>query len=125
LTLKTKKRSKKKRSLKINSLVSITKLCLSNFPIKIELKKNLVLLEKASKEKDFKMTASLTKNLKKLRKMYELPDAVLALSFYMPDLFMRIQLPTQPTNVPNDMKLEEMLHCTTSRSEDMMACPEA
>jgi len=59
-----------------------------------ELKKNLVLLEKASKDKDFKITASLTKNLKKLRKMYELPDAVLALSFYMPDLFMRIQLPT-------------------------------
>ena len=56
----------------------------------IELKKNLVLLEKASKDKDFKMTASITKNLKKLRKMYELPDAVLVLSFYLPDLFMRL-----------------------------------
>lgn len=55
-----------------------------------ELKKNLVLLEKASKDKDFKITASLTKNLKKLRKMYELPDAVLALSFYLPDLFIRL-----------------------------------
>lgn len=33
-----------------------------------ELKKNLILLEKASKEKDFKLTASLTKSLKKLRK---------------------------------------------------------
>jgi len=56
----------------------------------LELKKNLVLLEKASKDMDFKMTASLTKNLKKLRKMYELPDAVLVLSFYLPDLFMRL-----------------------------------
>lgn len=53
-----------------------------------------MLLEKASKDKDFKITATLTKNLKKLRKMYELPDAILALSFYMPDLFFRIQLPT-------------------------------
>lgn len=56
--------------------------------------------------------------------MYELPDVVLALSFYMPDLFMRIQLPTQPTNVAKDMKIEEMLHCTTSRSEEMMSHPE-
>ena len=71
------------------------------------------------------MSASLTKNLKKLRKMYELPDAVLCLSFYMPDLFMRIQLPTQPTNAPKDMKLEDMLHCTTSRSEEIMSHPEA
>jgi hypothetical protein len=89
-----------------------------------ELKKNLVLLEKASKDKDFKITASLTKNLKKLRKMYELPDVVLALSFYMPDLFFRIQLPTQPTNVAKDMKIEDMLHCTTARSEEMMSHPE-
>jgi hypothetical protein len=59
-----------------------------------ELKKNLVLLEKASKDKDFKMAGTLTKNLKKLRKMYDLPDAVLALSFYLPDLFIRLMLPT-------------------------------
>lgn len=52
-----------------------------------------MLLEKASKDKDFKMTASITKNLKKLRKMYELPDAVLVLSFYLPDLHMRLLLP--------------------------------
>lgn len=62
--------------------------------IYIELKKNLVLLEKASKDMDFKSTASLSKNLKKLRKMYELPDAVLVLSFYLPDLYMRLLLPT-------------------------------
>lgn len=60
----------------------------------LELKKNLVLLEKASKDKDFKMAGTLTKNLKKLRKMFDLPDAVLALSFYLPDLFMRLMLPT-------------------------------
>ena len=108
-----------------NSLVSEIHKFTNSIMIELELKKNLVLLEKASKDKDFKITASLTKNLKKLRKMYELPDAVLALSFYMPDLFMRIQLPTQPTNVPKDTKLEEMLHCTTERSEEMMACPEA
>ena len=43
-------------------------------------------------DKDFKMTASITKNLKKLRKMYELPDAVLVLSFYLPDLQVNLYL---------------------------------
>jgi len=83
-----------------------------------------VLLEKAGVDKDFKMTASLTKNLKKLRKMYDLPDAVLALSFYLPDLFMRLLLPTQPTDVPSDKKIEDMLHCTTARAEDIMKLAE-
>ena len=87
----------------------------------IELKKNLVLLEKASKDKDFKMTATISKNLKRLRKTYELPDAVLVLSFYLPDLFMRLMLPTQPTTVPATTKLEDFLHCTTARSEEIMA----
>ena len=64
------------------------------------MKKNLVLLEKASKDKDYKMTASITKNLKKLRKMYDLPDACLVVSFYLPDLYMRLMLPTQPTDLP-------------------------
>jgi hypothetical protein len=80
----------------------------------------LVLLEKASKDMDFKMTASLTKNLKKLRKMYDLPDAVLVLSFYMPDLFMRLMLPTQPTALPEGANIEEFLHCTTDRQEEIM-----
>ena len=93
--------------------------------IHIELKKNLVLLEKASKDRDFKATASLTKNLKKLRKMYELPDAILALSFYLPDLFVRLQLPTAPTDVPEEQTLEDMLHCSTERSEEIMSHPES
>lgn len=58
-----------------------------------ELKKSLVLLEKASKEKDFKLTASLTKNLKKIRKLFTLSDTVLVISYFLPDLFMRLQLP--------------------------------
>lgn len=59
----------------------------------IELKKNLILLEKASKEKDFKLTASLTKSLKKLRKLFGLSDIVLVISYFLPDLFFRLQLP--------------------------------
>eukprot|EP00494_Astrolonche_serrata_P034642 UN34911 len=69
---------------------------------------------------DFKITATLTKNLKKLRKMYELPDAVLVLSFYLPDLYMRLMLPTQPTQVPDDVNIEDYLHCTTQRQEEIM-----
>lgn len=69
---------------------------------------------------DFKTTGALTKNLKKLRKMYELPDAVLVLSFYLPDLYMRLLLPTQPTSVPDGTSLEEFLHCTNQRQEEIM-----
>ena len=85
-----------------------------------ELKKNLVLLEKASKDRDFRQTAALSKNLKRLRKMYDLPDAVLVLSFYLPDLFMRLLLPTHPSAVPKDTTLEEHLHCTQARCDEMM-----
>jgi hypothetical protein len=69
---------------------------------------------------DFKVTATLTKNLKKLRKMFDLPDAVLVLSFYLPDLYMRLMLPTQPTAVPDGTSLEDYLHCTSQRQEEMM-----
>ena len=45
----------------------------------IELKKSLVLLEKAATDKDFKVCATLTKNLKKLRKQFSLSDSLLVL----------------------------------------------
>ena len=70
------------------------------------------MLEKAAKNKDFKLSATLSKNLKKLRKMYDLPDAVLALSFYLPDLFMRLMLPTAPASLPEGKSVEDVLHCT-------------
>ena len=73
---------------KINFLVSY--LPFINDYFIIELKKNLVLLEKASKDKDFRITATISKNLKKLRRMFDLPNTVLVLSFYLPDLFMRL-----------------------------------
>ena len=69
---------------------------------------------------DFKMAAALTKNLKKLRKSFDLPDAVLVLSFYLPDLYMRLMLPTQPTSLPKEITLEDFLHCTTQRQEEIM-----
>jgi len=73
---------------KINFLVSYFPFI--NHDFIIELKKNLVLLEKASKDKDFRITATISKNLKKLRRMFDLPNTVLVLSFYLPDLFMRL-----------------------------------
>ena len=76
------------RIKKINFLVSISSFFYDYFII--ELKKNLVLLEKASKDKDFRITATISKNLKKLRRMFDLPNTVLVLSFYLPDLFMRL-----------------------------------
>ncbi len=73
---------------KINFLVSYLPFINDDFII--ELKKNLVLLEKASRDKDFRITATISKNLKKLRRMFDLPNTVLVLSFYLPDLFMRL-----------------------------------
>jgi hypothetical protein len=52
----------------------------------------LVLIEKAAAEKDFRACSLLTKNLKKLRKTFTLPDALLVLQFYIPDLFNRLKL---------------------------------
>lgn len=75
----------------------------------------MVLLEKASKEKDFKLTASLTKNLKKLRNKFSLSDIVLIISYFLPDLFMRLQLPQEPTDVPDGVDIEKFLHTTAER----------
>lgn len=88
------------------------------------MKKNLVLLEKASKDKDFKMTATLTKNLKKLRKSYSLSDAVLVISYYLPDLFMRLQLPQKETDVPDGTNIEDFLHCSSDRQQELAGPPE-
>ena len=52
--------------------------------------------------------------------MYDLPDAVLVLSFYLPDLYMRLMLPTQPTPLAEGETLENILHCTNDRQEEMM-----
>ena len=52
--------------------------------------------------------------------MYDLPDAVLALSFYLPDLFMRLMLPTQPAPITEGVTIEDMLHCTQARSDEIM-----
>ena len=79
----------------------------------------MILLEKASKEKDFKLTASLSKTLKKLRKQFSLSDIVLVISYFLPDLFFRLQLPQQPTDVPEGVELEAFLHCTQERQEEL------
>jgi 26S proteasome regulatory subunit N3 len=89
-----------------------------------ELKKNLVLLEKAAIEKDFRQTGVLTKNLKKIRHALSLPDALLILKFYLPDLFNRLKLSAQPTQLEAGVKIEEHLHCTQARAEQMMKFPE-
>lgn len=84
-----------------------------------ELKKSLVLLEKAAKEHDARMTSSLTKNFKKLRKLYTLPDALLVLKHYLNDLFSRLALPCQPTEIPTGDSIEDMLHTTSARASQM------
>ena len=56
----------------------------------LELKKSLVILEKAGKEKDFKTCAPLTKYFKQLRKSYHLADTILVVKYYLPDLYERL-----------------------------------
>ena len=38
--------------------------------------------------------------MKRLRKMFELAEILLALEFYLPDLFDRLMLPQEPIDVP-------------------------
>lgn len=52
--------------------------------------------------------------------MFELPDVVLVLSHYLPDLYNRIMLPTQPTYLPKDVKIEDFLHMTEARCSEIM-----
>lgn len=92
----------------------------------LELKKSLVLLEKASNEKDFRQCGVLTKNLKKLRKSFLLADALLALKFYLPNLSDRLKLAAQPTPVIAGLgaSMEDIMHCSQARSEAIMLIPE-
>jgi len=78
----------------------------------IELKKTLVLLEKAAIDKDFKACAALTKNLKKLRKIFTLSDSLLVLKHYNSDLFNRLKLAAIPTELGANETIENKLHCT-------------
>jgi hypothetical protein len=82
----------------------------------IELKKSLVLLEKAANDKDFKVCATLTKNLKKLRKLFSLSDALLVLQHYNPDLYGRLKLAALPTEIEANETAETKLHCTQART---------
>lgn len=88
------------------------------------MKKQLVLLEKATLEKDLRQCGVLTKNLKKLRKQFNLSDALLVLKHYCPDLFNRLKLSAQPTVLGNDVKIEDHLHCSQARAETIVKLPE-
>lgn len=81
-------------------------------------------MEKAAGEGDFKACGVLTKEFKKLRKLYTLSDSVLALSHYLPDLYKRLQLPCQPTPLTSDENIEDKLHCTHVRAEEITKHPE-
>jgi hypothetical protein len=88
------------------------------------LKKSLVLLEKAAIDKDFKICATLTKNLKKLRKLFSLSDSLLVLKHYNYDLFNRIKLAAHPTEIEAGETAETKLHCTEARTKEIMTLPE-
>lgn len=51
-----------------------------------------------------------------------LSDVVLILSHYLPDLFKRLQLPTHPTPITEEV--ETKLHCTRVRVNEIMQYPE-
>jgi hypothetical protein len=61
--------------------------------------------------------------LKKLRKALVLSDTVLILSHYLPDLFKRLQLPTKPTPITEDVEIK--LQCSKSRANEIMQYPES
>ena len=56
-----------------------------------------------------------------MRKSFDLPDTVKALSFYLSDLFFRLDLPCQPRDEPEGVSLNEYMHCKDDRSQEIMA----
>ena len=46
------------------------------------------------------------------------------LKFYLEDLYTRLKLPAAPTEVKDNEKVEEKLHCTTERAAEIMKLPE-
>lgn len=48
-----------------------------------------------------------------------MPDVVLVIKFYLPDLFERLQLPCTPTALEANETIEDKLHCTAVRSEEI------
>ena len=49
-----------------------------------------------------------------------LSDVVLVLSHYIPDLFIRLQLPAQPTPLDQGQSIEDKLQCTSQRAAEIM-----
>jgi len=97
---------------------------ISKANLTLELKKCIVLLEKASAERDFKQCSTLTKEFKKLRKLFTLADTLLVVKHYMPDLFRRLALPAQPTDLQTGETIEQKLHCSVERTIQIMSIPE-
>ena len=96
-----------------------------SYPARIELKKCLVICEKAAKEQDIRTCAALTKEFKKLRRLFSLQDTVLALQFYLKDLATRLALPCPATKLADGQTAADTLHCTEARATEIMAHPEA
>ena len=51
--------------------------------------------------------------------MFTLGDAVLAIKFYLSDLYDRLKLPCQPTPLDKDVSEEDKLHTTKQRAVEM------
>lgn len=90
-----------------------------------ELKKCLVICEKAAKEFDFRSLTVLTKEFKRLRRLFSLPDVVLVLQFYLKDLAAKLNLLCPPAEVEPGMSLEDKMHCKADRASEIMKLPEA
>ena len=49
---------------------------------------------------------------------------MLVLKFYLEDLYTRLKLPTAATELKENEKAEEKLHCTNERAAEIMKNPE-
>ena len=84
----------------------------------IELRKQLILLEKAVADKDTKTCGVVARNYKRIREELSLKDVGLIYDYYMPELSEKLNLPRYDPELFK-IDFEEKLHCSQERAKTL------
>ena len=81
----------------------------------IEVRKQLILLEKAVADKDTKTCGVVARNFKRIRSEFSLKDVGLLYDHYLPDLAAKINLPKYDRDIVK-FDIDEKLHLSQERA---------
>jgi len=90
----------------------------------IELRKQLILLEKAVQDKDTKSCRVVARNYKRIREELSLKDVGLIFDYYIPDLASKLNIPRYDPDLFK-INFEEKLYCTQERAKTLASSIEA